>query len=245
LIVKEPNGQFRPETEWTRRALVDNEDIRAANLASYSDGSVENDLPMQQLSELFNVNHFVVSQVNPHSAILSSMAGGITATVWSNPVYNAVVGFLRFLTAQSRDWLKNVVKLFVFRSRSPTWSSRRGFTQMLTQDYEGRDVDVTINPWSQHISAFTALRSAIHNPSRNQYMGVIAAAEKATWPAIPRIRAHCLVEMTLDQCVNRLRRRITEESVAAHQALAIKLRKLGVQSGVQGGARPGRGAGKY
>jgi predicted acylesterase/phospholipase RssA len=44
-------------------ALVDNEDIKASNLASYSDGSVENDLPMQQLSELFNVNHFIVSQV--------------------------------------------------------------------------------------------------------------------------------------------------------------------------------------
>ncbi|KAJ1441092.1 hypothetical protein B484DRAFT_123986 [Ochromonadaceae sp. CCMP2298] len=84
---------------------------------------------MQQLSELFNVNHFVVSQVNPHSAILSSMAGGITATVWSNPVYNAVVGYLRFLTAQCRDWLKNVVKLFVFRSRSPIWSSRLGSSQ--------------------------------------------------------------------------------------------------------------------
>lgn len=42
---------------------MDNEDIKASNLASYSDGSVENDLPMQQLSELFNVNHFIVSQV--------------------------------------------------------------------------------------------------------------------------------------------------------------------------------------
>lgn len=29
----------------------------------YSDGSVENDLPMKQLSELFNINHFIVSQV--------------------------------------------------------------------------------------------------------------------------------------------------------------------------------------
>jgi hypothetical protein len=35
----------------------------------YSDGSVESDLPMKQLSELFNVNHFIVSQVclTPHS----------------------------------------------------------------------------------------------------------------------------------------------------------------------------------
>jgi TAG lipase / steryl ester hydrolase / phospholipase A2 / LPA acyltransferase len=30
------------------------------------DGSVDNDLPMSKLSELFNVNHFIVSQVNPH-----------------------------------------------------------------------------------------------------------------------------------------------------------------------------------
>ncbi|KXN68589.1 hypothetical protein CONCODRAFT_9188 [Conidiobolus coronatus NRRL 28638] len=30
------------------------------------DGSVETDLPMQKLSELFNINHFIVAQVNPH-----------------------------------------------------------------------------------------------------------------------------------------------------------------------------------
>ena len=30
------------------------------------DGSVDNDLPMTRLAEMFNVNHFIVSQVNPH-----------------------------------------------------------------------------------------------------------------------------------------------------------------------------------
>lgn len=29
-------------------------------------GSLDNDLPMSRLAELFNVNHFIVSQVNPH-----------------------------------------------------------------------------------------------------------------------------------------------------------------------------------
>ena len=29
----------------------------------YSDGSIEKDLPMEQLAELFNVNHFIISQV--------------------------------------------------------------------------------------------------------------------------------------------------------------------------------------
>jgi hypothetical protein len=75
--------------------------------------------------------HCISVQVNPHSAILSSM--GMAATVWSNPVYNTLVGYLRFLTAQCRDWVKNIVKLFIFRSRAPIWSARRGLTQTLTQ----------------------------------------------------------------------------------------------------------------
>ncbi|KAF2000278.1 patatin-domain-containing protein, partial [Amniculicola lignicola CBS 123094] len=34
--------------------------------AGWIDGSVDNDLPMTRLAEMFNVNHFIVSQVNPH-----------------------------------------------------------------------------------------------------------------------------------------------------------------------------------
>ncbi len=87
LVVKEPNGQYRAENEWTQKGslLTDKDDIQAAKLSSYSDGSVENDLPMQQLSELFNVNHFIVSQVNPHASLLSTLV--VRSTHWSNPFY--------------------------------------------------------------------------------------------------------------------------------------------------------------
>ena len=40
----------------------------------FSDGSVSSDLPMRRLAELFNVNHFIVSQVNPHMIVLLGMA---------------------------------------------------------------------------------------------------------------------------------------------------------------------------
>lgn len=131
LIVKEPNGAFRPEHEWTRTAVFDSEEAKNAKMASYSDGSLENDLPMEQLSELFNVNHFIVSQVNPHSAILSSLSFKQRSnTSW---IYNALVGYMRFLSAQCRDWLKNIINFFMFRSNAPTWSAKRGFTQILTQ----------------------------------------------------------------------------------------------------------------
>lgn len=54
-------GIFRPENEWTRQAHLENN--LGAKAGNYTDGSIESDLPMQQLSELFNVNHFIVSQV--------------------------------------------------------------------------------------------------------------------------------------------------------------------------------------
>ena len=33
---------------------------------TFVDGSLDHDIPMAKLEEMFNVNHFIVSQVNPH-----------------------------------------------------------------------------------------------------------------------------------------------------------------------------------
>jgi len=40
---------------------------------TWQDGSLEFDLPMNKLSEMFNVNHFIVSQVNPHVISFSTI----------------------------------------------------------------------------------------------------------------------------------------------------------------------------
>jgi len=42
----------------------------------YVDGSVGSDLPMNRLAELFNVNNFIVSQVNPHVVLFVSVDTG-------------------------------------------------------------------------------------------------------------------------------------------------------------------------
>lgn len=67
----------------------------------FSDGSVESDLPMQQLSELFNVNHFIVSQVNPHSFMLSSLS---LSSMTGMSVPGLVYSCLHFLKAECREW---------------------------------------------------------------------------------------------------------------------------------------------
>ena len=150
---------------------------------------------MQQLSELFNVNHFIVSQVNAHSALISSMA--LKTSVWSNPLYGALVGLQRFLKSQVRDWLRNVAALATYRSNQPSWQSKRGLFQFVTQDYEGRESDVTITPWTRHISVATAFKSIIKNPDDDEYLDVLWAGEAATWPFIARIKAQCQVSYML------------------------------------------------
>lgn len=55
------------------------------------------------------------------------------------------------------------------------------------------------------------------NPTDEEYFDVVNAAEKAMYPHLARVRAHCAVEMTLDSCVHYLR----EE--AAHAKFADKL----------------------
>ena len=97
LIVKEPDGNYRAENEWTRSGRGEEEREGGASVSpgqgqgqgqghgygqgqgqggrgvegGYTDGSIEQDLPMQQLSELFNVNHFIVSQVSKRWPLLA------------------------------------------------------------------------------------------------------------------------------------------------------------------------------
>ena len=57
LMIKTPTGELKPY-------YMSNLDGNY----NFIDGSVACDLPMNRMSELFNINTFIVSQVNPHVA---------------------------------------------------------------------------------------------------------------------------------------------------------------------------------
>lgn len=219
LFVKEPNGEYRPENAWTLQGKAGGakeEHNHPTNVQStsdnsrYTDGSVDADLPMQQISELFNVNHFIVSQVNPHSSILSSLA--VRATHWSPALFGLTVGYLRFLKTQLKDWVKNIMDLVVYRSLTPSWGAKRGLVGIITQEYEGRAIDVTIQPWNGYLNPITALFHLIKNINKDEFKAIIRVGENNTYPYLSRIKAQCAVERTLDKCVNRLRARLFKES---------------------------------
>jgi hypothetical protein len=115
LVVREPTGNFAVENEWSilkghhskpgahRISITKDKELAEIKDAQrFSDGSVESDLPMQQLSELFNVNHFIVSQVNPHSFLLASIT---QPTMSAAPIFDVATACLHFLKSICREWL--------------------------------------------------------------------------------------------------------------------------------------------
>ncbi len=165
LLVKDPDGTERYESSTSAR---------------FSDGSLENDLPMQQLSEMFNVNHFIISQVNPHAVMFSSL--GLSRSVWANSFVGVASGLLIFVKNQVKSWIRNTVELIGGSRQAPTWETRRGFlTQVFTQEYVGRDVDITLNPWAGHRSLLSSFFCLLYNPTEDELRTWVKAAERETW----------------------------------------------------------------
>merc|ERR1712232_108868 len=100
------------------------------------DGSMQSDLPMARLSELFNVNFFIVSQVNPQARLLSG--GGLGKA--TGPIYQTA----QFLRRQVKQTLLSLANFVLGTSgRVSPWLRPVGFTTvgLIVQEYEG---DVTI-----------------------------------------------------------------------------------------------------
>lgn len=156
----------------------------------WSDGSLECDLPMERLAELFNVNHFIVSQVNIHYKAVSGYSAFGTGQTGS---------LMNFLKKQIKAYIKNVAEFGL--NTNVLKFLDIGLIPLLTQKYEG---DITICPTDQ-ISLAHLLRIVLINPSDATYPEIVKAGERACWPFIARIRTMCRIEFALERAVRYLR----------------------------------------
>jgi TAG lipase/steryl ester hydrolase/phospholipase A2/LPA acyltransferase len=76
----------------------------------WEDGSVQADLPMQRLSELFNINHFIVSQVNPHVVPFISSASS-THTLQQSFLTAPLAKLIDYLCSQLKSTALNFLHL--------------------------------------------------------------------------------------------------------------------------------------
>ncbi|OWZ24037.1 Patatin-like phosphoLipase [Phytophthora megakarya] len=174
LLAKDENGNIVP---YFREGL------------KWSDGSVECDLPMERLSELFNVNHFIVSQVNIHYKIVSGHSA----------FGNGTGSLMSFLKKQMKAYIKNIAEFGL--NTSVLKFLDIGVIPLITQKYEG---DITICP-TDKVSATKLLLTVLSNPTRANYPETLLAGERACWPALARIRTMCRVEFALERAVRYLR----------------------------------------
>lgn len=165
------------------------------------DGSVDNDLPMTRLAELFNVNHFIVSQVNPHVVpflakeedSITQEAHHSTATVAAGPTWLHSITHLAKGEALHR--MHTMAELGIF----PNTLSKA--VSVLSQKYSG---DITIFP---EIS-YADFPRMLSNPTPEFMQQAQLSGERATWPKLSRIKNHCAIELALDDAVQKLRARV-------------------------------------
>jgi TAG lipase/steryl ester hydrolase/phospholipase A2/LPA acyltransferase len=161
------------------------------------DGSVDGDLPMTRLAEMFNVNHFIVSQVNPHVLpfLLKETGPGKDdqRQAWfSSPWLNA-------MTNLARD--EALHRMNVFSEMGVFQNEFMKTASILSQKYSG---DINIYPEIPY-SHFLRI---LQNPTTEFILQTCLKGEQATWPVISRVRNHVAIELALDSAVQTMRARV-------------------------------------
>ena len=177
LLKKDENGKLSPYME-------------GGAPIKWEDGSVQADLPMQRLSELFNINHFIVSQVNPHCVPFIS-SDSSTHTLQQSFLTAPLSKLIDYLCSQ----LKSTALNFLHLNMIPVHPSVK---YILDQKYLG---DITLVP-DVKPSDYTQL---LVNPTAERLKTCVTQSERSTWRLIPTIRGACEIEFTLDECVRRMR----------------------------------------
>jgi NTE family protein len=157
---------------------------------TWVDGSISDDMPAKRLTRIYGVNHFIVSQVNPH--VFPFVTDPRRGTdLWS------IVRTAGSRTA--REWLNAGAVMFEKPlSWNPTISrlTKAGLS-IMNQDYVG---DINILPGTR---LFNPMKLLAHK-SVEEVVELMRMGEKATWPKIEMIRIQTKIGRTLNEILRRL-----------------------------------------
>ncbi|KAG6066126.1 hypothetical protein E4U32_006500 [Claviceps aff. humidiphila group G2b] len=165
----------------------------------FIDGSLDNDLPMTRLAEMFNVNHFIVCQVNPHVVPFLSKVDVLPQDrrlQKPDGSHSDGEDWEDTLTTLARDEALHRLQFMAELGIFPNLMTK--CRTILNQKYSG---DITILPEV----AMNDLPKVLTNPDAEFMIRSCIAGERATWPRLSRIRDCCAIELALDRAVHSLR----------------------------------------
>lgn len=172
------------------------------------DGSLHADIPVQRLTELFNAQIFIVSQVNPHVRPFirgqARIFGGYSDERVNSVIHtSSILSQCEHMLASDISYrltrlakMKIIPKIYGQDFR-PVWNGQQRYTG-----------DITIVPEI----TFKMQLKVISQPSNTDMIEFIHCGESATWPVISRVQNCMIIERTLDECIKVLARQLRHTS---------------------------------
>ncbi|KAI8638614.1 acyl transferase/acyl hydrolase/lysophospholipase [Parasitella parasitica] len=179
LYVKDKEGGLKP---WTP---TDDK---------YRDGSIDNDLPLKRISEMFSVNHFIVVQINPHVAPYLHKGKG-KPTLLRTSINFA----LRLIKEEFQHRCSQLIEIGVSSNAILRLQS------VLSQRYVG---DITLSPEL----TFTDVGKILTNLSRAEAVNFIERGERVAWDHLSKIHHSLKIELAIDAAIYKLRKVLLGES---------------------------------
>ncbi|KAI8978088.1 acyl transferase/acyl hydrolase/lysophospholipase [Pilobolus umbonatus] len=171
LMAKDKNGDI---VQWIPSAVKWNH---------WSETSpAESEAPLYRLSELFNVNHFIVSQASVYAIPFIAKAQNLQHETLMHKLAYIIASEFKHRLYQL-DQLHLLPHLF------------RGIIE------EKMSGNVNVVPEL----AFSDLNILFSNPSHQSLAYWILHGEKSVWPLISFIKTRCMIELALDRAVLRLK----------------------------------------
>ncbi|KAF2270934.1 patatin-domain-containing protein, partial [Lojkania enalia] len=168
--------------------------------AGWIDGSVDNDLPMTRLAEMFNVNHFVVSQVNPHVVpFLAKEEEVISAEAQEASAISASPTWIHNLAHLAKGEALHRLQVLSDIGVLPNYLTK--VRSVINQRYSG---DITIFP----AISYAHFPRVLSNPTTEYMLQCMLTGERATWPKLSRIKNHVAIELAIDETIRQFRARV-------------------------------------
>ncbi|RLM01077.1 hypothetical protein CFD26_106315 [Aspergillus turcosus] len=164
----------------------------------YNDG----ESPLSRIAELFNVNHFIVSQARPY---LIPFLGSDLNLLDRHQTgqWNITRPLMRLVVVELRHRLRQLDYLGLL----PQLIGRL----LIEETIPGSNLALVPN---LSLSDFPKL---LQNPSKDNLAYWILKGERGVWPAISALKVRCVIEIELDKGYQRVRRRRPSETVALHR----------------------------
>lgn len=180
--------------------------------AKWIDGSVDNDLPMTRLAEMFNVNHFIVSQVNPHVVPFLEKEEEVVAAEVQGTTLSTGPHWMSSVASLAKGEVLHRLQVLADIGIFPTYATK--LKGLLSQRYSG---DINIFP----AISYADFPRVLSNPTTEYMLGCLLVGQKATWPKLSRIQNHVAIELALDSLIQKAKARTVFDSSEAELRLNI------------------------